>query len=158
MIGATEDNPVSWTDRGGVLHFVDDPNLVPAEYRWVSSRRELPRIAVYRGDFTPLGERMRGVKPAAKVAMPSPAPKGSPVRAMIYSAEWCTACHAAKDYLRSIGVDVVERDIDKDPTALSELSRLAGEKAAIPVIVIGNSVIPGFDRESLKAAIDRARR
>jgi len=33
----------------------------------------------------------------------------------VYSAPWCGFCHAAKQYLNSIGVEYVEKDVDADP-------------------------------------------
>jgi glutaredoxin 3 len=140
------------------VHFVEDASLVPPEYRGAARRQALPSLTVYHGEFTRVGHLTRGVTPAKSLPRVPPAAGGVPLQALVYSAPWCTACHAAKDFLKSLGVQVVERDIEADKTALQELTRLAGENAAIPVIVVGNAVIPGFDRDELKAAVDRARR
>jgi glutaredoxin len=150
--------PLSWTDKDGVQHFVEDPDLVPAEYRKVAARRELPTVKVYKGSFTRVGKLTRGVKAAKSVAAPQPAAPGEKPKAVVYSAKWCGACREAKGYLESIGAEVVERDIDEDSAALAELVKLAGEDAAIPVTVIGESVVAGFDPEGLAAAVERARR
>lgn len=156
--GGADYQPLSWVDEHGAAHFVDDPKLVPARYRKVAARKELPKVESYKGSFTRVAHLTRGVAPAESVAVPPPAAPGKKPKAVVYSAKWCGACREAKQYLETIGAEVVERDIDADATALSELVKLVGEDASIPVTVVGESVVPGFDPEGLAAAVEKARR
>lgn len=137
----------SWTDASGV-HYVEDPSLVPEKYRAGAKVDALPVLQTYSGAYSRLKTSNRGVKPAEKI---------EPARAtaVVYSAQWCSACKDTKAYLGSLGVTVDERDIEKDPKANAELVKLAGEDAGIPVTVIGKKVIGGFDPAALKAALGR---
>jgi glutaredoxin len=157
-VGGAGFEPLSWTDERGGVHYVDSPDLVPARYRKVATRRELPTVKVYRGSFTRVAQLTRGVRPAEAIASPAPSAPGEKPKAIVYSAKWCGACREAKQYLASIGAEVVERDIDADPAALAELVKLAGEDAAIPVTVVGESVVAGYDRDGLATAVEKARR
>jgi glutaredoxin-like YruB-family protein len=74
---------------------------------------------------------------------------------IIYSADWCAFCHAAKDYFDSIGVKYEEKDIEKDQSFAQEAVDKS-HQMGIPVIDINGTIIVGFDRpkidEALKAA------
>ena len=135
----------SWTDAEGV-HYVEDPAQVPEKYRASSKVDALPSLQTYSGAYSRLKTSNRGVKPALKV-------EPAKATAVVYSAEWCGACKDTKAFLKSLGVSVEERDIEKDPKANAELVKLAGEDAGIPVTVIGKKVIGGFDEAALRAAV-----
>jgi glutaredoxin len=147
----------SWADGEGVVHVVDSLDLVPARFRAHAEGMESLPVATYRGTFSKIGELAAGVQPAAHVGTAKAEGAGR-VHAIIYSASWCGACKATKEYLRSLSVPIEERDIEKDRKALSELVALAGEDAAIPVTVIGSAVIGGFDRDALRRGVEAARR
>ncbi len=70
----------------------------------------------------------------------------------IYSAVWCSFCHAAKDYLDKLGVKYVIKDVDKDPSAAQETVEKSGQRG-IPVLDIGGDIIVGFDRPRIDAAL-----
>lgn len=71
---------------------------------------------------------------------------------VIYSAEWCAFCHAAKDYLTKKGVSYTEKDIESDPSFAEESVKLSGQMG-IPVLNINGQVIVGFDRPRIDAAL-----
>jgi len=56
--------------------------------------------------------------------------------------------------MRSLGVDVVEYNIDKDKNAREELVKKTG-RTAIPVIDIEGTVLSGFNPEAIVAALDK---
>ena len=70
----------------------------------------------------------------------------------IYSAPWCGFCSAAKQYLDRIGVKYTEKDVDKDPTFAEESMKVSGQ-TGIPVLDINGTVIVGFDRTRIDAAL-----
>lgn len=70
----------------------------------------------------------------------------------IYTAVWCAFCHAAKQYFDSKGVKYAEKDVEKDPAAGLEAVDKSGQRG-IPVIDIGGTVIVGFDRPRIDAAL-----
>lgn len=71
---------------------------------------------------------------------------------IIYSATWCAFCHAAKDYLDKKGVKYEDRDIEKKAEWAKEAIDKSGQ-SAIPVIDIDGTIIVGFDRPRIDAAL-----
>ena len=78
-------------------------------------------------------------------------------RVVIYGAEWCGACHQAQAYLRRRGVPFVERDIDRDPSAVRDMqaamARIGRRPGPIPVIEVGGQVLVGFDAGAIERAL-----
>jgi glutaredoxin-like YruB-family protein len=70
----------------------------------------------------------------------------------IYSAAWCAFCHAAKDYLTKMGVPYEDKDIEKDPKYARECVSKSGQ-TGIPVLDIDGTIIVGFDRPKIDAAL-----
>ncbi len=70
----------------------------------------------------------------------------------IYSAVWCAFCHAAKDYMDKLGVKYEDKDVEHDVTAMKELVDKSGQMG-IPVLDIGGTIIVGFDRPRIEAAL-----
>jgi glutaredoxin len=56
-----------------------------------------------------------------------------------------------KEFLSQKGISYTDRDVSKDEGALNELQRLGF--MTTPVTVIGGTVVVGFDREKLEAAL-----
>ncbi|MGA2850396.1 MAG: glutaredoxin family protein [Terracidiphilus sp.] len=54
---------------------------------------------------------------------------------VVYTAEWCRDCRAAKQFLDSHGILYTEINVDTDPAASAEVLRHVG-KRAIPQLVI----------------------
>jgi glutaredoxin 3 len=70
---------------------------------------------------------------------------------IIYSAVWCGFCHMAKNYMDSLGIKYVEKDVDKEPSAAQEAVQKSGQMG-IPVIDVNGTVVLGFDRPRLDEA------
>jgi glutaredoxin len=97
------------------------------------------------------------VAPPSTTAPAAPPSATAPV--VIYGAEWCGACHQAQAFLRSRGVPFVERDIDRDPSAVRDMqaamARIGRPPGPIPVIEVGGQVIVGFDAGAIERALGR---
>lgn len=143
-----------WTDERGVTHFTDEEERVPERHRAGSKVRTLPLLTVYHGEHSRLPGGASAVSPAA----PRPSAPGPGARAVVYSAAWCAACKKTKAWLAEQGVAVEERDVDRDPRALSELVAIAGKNPSIPVTVVGGRAVGGFDPDELRRALAAARR
>ncbi len=94
---------------------------------------------------------------------PPLAPPSSKLTAIVYAASWCSACRSAEAYLRSQGVKVVVRDIEKDPGVQAEMDRKlhrAGlpKRGTIPVIDIRGRILVGLDKREIRRAIREATR
>lgn len=71
---------------------------------------------------------------------------------LVYSADWCAYCHAAKQYFDKMGVSYEERNVEEDPKFMHEAVEKSGQMG-IPVIDIDGEIIVGFDRPRIDAAI-----
>jgi len=76
---------------------------------------------------------------------------------IVYGAAWCGACHEAVAYLKRRKVPVIEKDIEQDPAAQSEmqakLARAGVHGGSIPVIDVKGKILIGFEPNSLEAAV-----
>lgn len=70
----------------------------------------------------------------------------------IYTATWCAFCHAAKDYMDKKGVKYTDKDVEHDAEALKESVEKSGQRG-IPVLDIDGTIIVGFDRPKIDAAL-----
>jgi len=70
----------------------------------------------------------------------------------VYSATWCAFCHAAKNYFDQKGVKYTDKDVETDPSAGLEAVDKSGQRG-IPVIDIDGTIIVGFDRPRIDAAL-----
>jgi glutaredoxin len=77
---------------------------------------------------------------------------------VIYMASWCGACRGAAAFLRSKNVAFVEKDIEKDAAAASEMKRKTSAKGltprGVPVIDFRGELMLGFDPQRLSSLID----
>jgi glutaredoxin len=101
-------------------------------------------------DNSPDPPAMGNADPTAKVH-----PAGFTV--IVYGASWCGACHQAVAYLKRRKVPVVEKDIEQDPSAESEmrakLARAGVHGGSIPVIDVKGKILIGFEPHALEAAV-----
>lgn len=69
-------------------------------------------------------------------------------RVVIYSSPTCRPCKATKEFLSSKGIAFTDIDVVNDGEGREELIRRTGQ-TAVPVIVVGDEVVVGFDRARL---------
>lgn len=67
----------------------------------------------------------------------------------IYSTPSCTYCNMAKDYFKANGVGYEEFNVAADIEKRSEMVEKSGQMG-VPVIVIGEEVVVGFNEPKLK--------
>jgi glutaredoxin-like YruB-family protein len=70
----------------------------------------------------------------------------------VYSTPTCSPCRAAKAFLADHGVPFREVNVAEDEEARDLLVRLTGQMA-VPVIVVGEDVVQGFNRPRLKEVL-----
>ena len=75
---------------------------------------------------------------------------------IVYSGIHCAPCDAVKAFLKERGLTYTEKNINKDKEARQELRDMG--MASIPVTVIGEHKIQGFDREKLEDALGLTRK
>ncbi|MFC1648024.1 glutaredoxin family protein [Nanoarchaeota archaeon] len=75
------------------------------------------------------------------------------MEAKIFMSPMCPWCHKAKDLLESHGVTVHLVNISTDSQGAADMMQASGQKS-VPVTVIGNRVIVGYDKDSIEMAIN----
>lgn len=72
----------------------------------------------------------------------------------VYSTPWCAFCRTEKQWLESLGVSFISRDIEEDESAKEELlDKLGGQFQGVPTTIIGDKIVIGFDRPKLQAVL-----
>ena len=83
---------------------------------------------------------------------PSATRPASQVTALLYLASWCPYCRKARECLRSMGVNLIEYDIEKDTAKAEEMKRKGGT-GGIPFIDIEGIHIEGYGEGAIRRAV-----
>jgi len=71
---------------------------------------------------------------------------------VIYTSSDCRWCDVAKEYMTKRGVSYISKDVEADEATGAEAMKLSGQRKT-PVITVGSTVIVGFQRRQLDAAL-----
>jgi glutaredoxin-like YruB-family protein len=71
----------------------------------------------------------------------------------VYSSPDCMYCYTVKGYLEDKGFEYEEINIYDDTQAYEKMVEFSGQKN-VPVIVIGEEIIVGWDKEKFKEVLD----
>ena len=77
------------------------------------------------------------------------------VRIVMYSAPWCYVCDRARDFLHADVVELVERDIERDPSAARSLATL-NPMQTLPTFEVSGETLVGFSPYALEQAVRSA--
>ena len=72
--------------------------------------------------------------------------------ATLYYSPNCESCEVVKEYLRNRNIQINEKNVYDNLDLQKELTDLTG-KQAVPVTVIGDKVLTGYNRAELSAAL-----
>lgn len=72
----------------------------------------------------------------------------------LYTTPTCVFCPAIKKLLQAEQVDYQEVDVSESEQALEEMKQASGQMG-VPVTVIGDEVVVGFNKKKLKKALNR---
>jgi glutaredoxin len=70
---------------------------------------------------------------------------------------WCPYCVKAREYLRSLDVNLIEYNIERDKSKRDEMLFKSGGSGGVPLIDVEGIVIRGYNPDTFKAAIERRR-
>jgi glutaredoxin len=70
---------------------------------------------------------------------------------IIYSGIHCAPCDAVKHFLHERGFEYTEKNVNKDKQARQEMREMG--MLSIPVTLIGDHKIQGFDQPALETAL-----
>lgn len=71
----------------------------------------------------------------------------------VYTSSTCPYCTLAKEYLDDKGVEYTEKNVQEDQEARKEL--MNSGHMGVPVVVIDDEEIVGFDKEKIDLALDK---
>jgi mycoredoxin len=66
-------------------------------------------------------------------------------------------CRKAREYLQSLGVDLVEYDIEKNPSMQKETLSKSGGSKGVPLIDVKGIIIRGYSPSAIKDAVEKRR-
>lgn len=72
----------------------------------------------------------------------------------VFSTQTCPYCHMAKDYLKAKNIPFVDIDVSSDAKGLEEMQKVSGQMG-VPVIVVDNEVIVGFNKQKIDTLINK---
>lgn len=162
-----------WYDASGAPHIAKSRSEIPAESRArvrvdsleVPPEKRLDPAFVYVADLSKA--RSDGSYAVRKVDRDALERFVVPVKAeepaatanassdvIIYGASWCGACKQAARYFRGKGVPFIEKDIEKEPSARSEMlskARAQGvSTSGIPVLDVKGTMLGGFNQGAVE--------
>jgi glutaredoxin len=162
-----------WYDAAGAAHIAKSRSEIPAESRArvridsldVPPEKRLDPAFVYVADLAKAradgSYAVRKVERDALERFVVPVKAEEPALAanassdvIIYGASWCGACKQAARYFHNKGVAFVEKDIEKEPGARSEMlskARAQGvSTSGIPVLDVKGTMLGGFNQSAVE--------
>ena len=74
------------------------------------------------------------------------------MKVKMYTSPYCHFCHLAKDYMDKKGVKYEEINVLGNQKRAKEMIEISGQDA-VPVIVIDDKIIVGFDQKGIDEAL-----
>lgn len=128
FVTSLEAVPAAWRARVGFVELTSPPPLTP---------QDMQRIQQARTKRIQLRQRTDRREPTI----------------ILYAADWCGACRAAKRYMDGKGIGYLERNVD-EPRWQEEMYSKAG-RGGIPVIDIEGQIMRGFNERRFQALLER---
>lgn len=107
------------------------------------------------GPTSPKPQQQKAPEQIATYTPPSNRESFRGVRVVMYKTSWCGYCKKAEALLTSLGVSLVQYDIEKDKQRQAEMKSMGG--TGVPFIVIGDKRIRGYTESGIMAALRSAR-
>lgn len=79
------------------------------------------------------------------------------IHVIMYMTSWCPYCSKARIYLRSLDVNLIEYDIEKDRSKREEMLSKSGGSRGVPLIDIEGIIIRGYSSDAIRAAVEERR-
>jgi glutaredoxin len=153
---------------GDLIYIADLRTREPSgRYRtWTEAKgawldRVMPKLSLLRTPVEALAKatpppKKPKVRKKVRRKVAARAPAAAP-RAILFSTSWCPSCRAARQYLASLNVPVLELDVEKDPRAAQQYQSLQAahqlKPGVVPLIVINGRPMQGFSKAQIDAAL-----
>jgi glutaredoxin len=112
---------------GGEVHETDNPALVVTMDGGGPVLRLKPEVSAQLAGFTQ-------------------------ARVVMFATSWCPYCAQARELFAAQGVSYVEFDIERDHEQ-ARFQKDVLRQSGVPMIVIGNRLVPGFDQQQIAAGL-----
>jgi glutaredoxin len=135
-----------WKDKDGNIIFSDTPpppgvNAEKKEFKEESTER--PKTKEYFPKST--SERVEEGRHYRDIHV------------IMYMTVWCPYCVKAREYLRSLNVNLIEYNIERDKSKREEMLSKSGGSSGVPLIDVEGIIIRGYNPSAFRAAIERRR-
>ena len=132
-----------WKDKDGNIVFSDTPpppgvNAEKKEFKEESTER--PKTKEYFPKST--SERVEEKRPYRDIHV------------IMYMTSWCPYCVKAREYLRSLDVNLIEYNIERDKSKRDEMLGKSGGSIGVPLVDIEGIIIRGYNPDAFQAAIE----
>jgi glutaredoxin len=124
-----------YVDESGHVRFAASLDAVPERQRSTAGPVSSAK---------PLGARSPAQQEAAFAQG-----RTSRAQVVLYTTETCPYCRRAIAYLDQIGQDYVNKDVESDEDARDEFMKLTGGRTGVPVIVVGEKWMQGWNQAKL---------
>jgi glutaredoxin len=79
------------------------------------------------------------------------------INVIMYMTSWCPYCVKAREYIRSLDVNLMEYDVEKDKSKREEMLRKSGGSKGVPLVDVEGIIIKGYSPSAIKEAVERRR-
>jgi len=137
-----------WNDEQGILHFSNDFDTIPDEYKDKLLKTELPEINTIEGDKSDSLELSgeNNVKIGEGDIRVS-------IRVILYTKKNCMDCVKVTKFLSDRGIIFTPMDIESDSRIATMFYELTKGQQEVPVLVIGKKTIQGYDPHEIRVAL-----
>jgi glutaredoxin len=137
-----------YVDSEGKIHFTNDP---PAgvKAKQMKIRKSTIEVPTY-GDESDTGTGEESTSDSVEKR------PYSDIKVVMYMTSWCPYCRKARKYIKSLGVRLMQYDIEKDPGKNQEMIN-KGYGKGVPLIDVEGIIIRGYNPDAIKAAVERRR-
>ena len=135
-----------WRDKDGNIVFSDTPPPPGVNAEIKEFKEESTEKPKTKGNFQKsTSERVEEKRPYRNIHV------------IMYMTAWCPYCVKAREYLRSLDVNLIEHNIEKDKDKRDEMLSKSGGSTGVPFIDVEGIIIRGYNPGALRAAIERRR-
>lgn len=86
------------------------------------------------------------------LVLKTPSPAYAQKKVDLYMTSWCGYCRKMIGFMKKQGIEFEAHDIEKDSSAYKAFKNYGGQ--GVPVIVVGDQVVYGYDPDGVLAALE----
>ena len=119
-----------WKDKDGLIHFSDS----------ATEKEKYEKITVKVNTYTHVTYQ--------KIRSKADSVESNRKSVVMYGTSWCGYCKKARNYFNSKNIDFTDLDVETNANAKAQFNALGG--GGVPVILVGNMRINGFDEATFE--------